>query len=327
MKTLMTAITLLVICAAGYTQDTDVPITIPGDRICIHQIVLPNVIIQLDSSIANYTLISHPTTGAPLFVPSGNGRGGSGPVTKPPPCGYKFTTDDPGRSGCEYVTVNGKLANGDDFSITAQVYVYQGTSTTDKAKDISDEFNKQSDNHGSDPIVSSAAQGSLIVQPAAGCKVTSQEWSNGSAEEDNEAEELDGIESQSLNNCKNSIIYRINASTTRGTPAGIKCDRSGVSSISIGCGPYKIITFVQSTDTNLAILQRLQDGLNFLLLTNKIGVDEENNHWIVWENPYKRARFGTNDLGLTNILVTDKSTPSIIGKQTVKVGNYIITLW
>ena len=217
-----------------------------------------------------------------------------------PSCGYEVIVSMPTKSGCEYVTFHGVDKDGKPFSVTAQVYIYEGTSETKKAKDISNELNAQSIK-----IVSSAAKGRAIVQPAAGGKITSAEWDSGSGEEDNELNKL------YCDKCQ------VSASRIKGTSVGL--DSQGEpSSIMVGLGNCKVQTYVEPNETPVAILARLKQGLSYLGITAKIGFDADGTCWLVWNNPYRKTRFGSNDLGISHMIVADSLAPTL-DEHTVKV--------
>jgi hypothetical protein len=225
-------------------------------------------------------------------------------------CGYDATVSDPTKNGCEYVTFNGKDKDGKDFSITAQVYIYAGTTTENKAKEISDELNAQSDSTTNDPVVSSAAKGKFTVQPAAGGKITSAEWSNGSGEENNELNEL---------------VCKVSATKIKGISTGLN-SMGEPSSIMIGLGKYKVQTFIAPNEDHALIMERLKHGLTFLGIKAKLGFDSEGVCWLVWDNPYYKTRFGSNDTGISHMIVSDHSAPSLTDQiQNVTVGRYYIS--
>lgn len=303
--------------------DTDLPdIFTPGDLDGLGSIIGP---CQLVSLAFDGIIITRadPDMDFPdiwLPIPTGNGSSPGGPVTTPPPIGYKFTMDDPTKSGCEYVTVNGTLSDGTEFSITAQVYIYGNTPSGEKAVEVSDEFNSQSDNHPSDPIEASAAKGSVVVQPAAGCKVTSSEWSNGSGEEDNETEELHG---PNQSGTKTQTIFHMAATKLSGIPVGTT-GNGDPSVISAGCGPWKIETYVAANDTHYGILKRLKKGMKFVGLNAMIGTDQEGHYVLVWSSPFNKSKFGGTDYGLNNLLLIDKDIQVLKPFETISVGRLAV---
>jgi len=323
---LFVVIACCAMCTVSAQSDTNgIPdIFLPEQLVTIEQVILPGVVIEFTANPLDYRIVSDPVTGVQMLVPAGTGDGnpaGGGQITPPPPCGYKFNCDDAGKSGTEYVTVNGKLADGTPFSLTAQVYISGNTKAGEKAVEIEGAFNNASDNHPADPIVASAAKGSVVVQPAAGCKVTSSEWNNGSGEEDNSTDTLNGPEQQQTKNSTCSLA----ASTIRGTPAGISCKHPGTSYAAVGCGPFMVKTFVDRSDTALQILNRLSDGLDWVKINNHIGIDTKGEYWLVWEDVFLKARFGTDDLGINDVLLTEMYAPLLKGKTSYNVGNYIIS--
>lgn len=253
----------------------------------------------------------------PLTVPNASG-GGDGPMTKPPGCGYQGTVSDPTKSGCDYVTFSGTDKDGNSFSVTAQVYFPKGTPTGEKCKEISNELNNQSDNTTNDPIVSSAAPstGTFIVQPAAGGKITSAEWDNGSGEENNSLEEIFGPDKE-----------KTSGTRIKGFPTGVNSNGEP-SSIMIGMGRIKVHTYLEVNENHVAILSRLKYGLTFLGIEAKLGFDSSGVHWLIWDNPSLKSRMGSNDTGIDHMIVSDRSAPSLKeNKNPMKVGRYDISFF
>jgi len=313
--------------------DEAMPYISPMSTVDMVVYVLPNCLITYavdpDIDIADIwlptPLMSDPDASFPdIFLPStsdGNSAPG-GQMTPPPPCGYKGTVDDPTKSGCDYVTFNGTDKDGNSFSVCAQVYFPKGTPTAEKAQEITNELNRQSDNTTNDPIVAQSApsKGTFVVQPAAGGKITSAEWDNGSGEEDNTLDEMNSPDKANTSGSK-----------LNGIPSGMTSDGEA-SFIMMGFGRWKVFTFIEPFEQHVTILSRLEYGLTFMGLRAKIGYDTQTlENWLVFDNPFYRMRMGCNDTGLNPKNVSDSETPSLTpkseGVQTVKVGRYEISLF
>jgi len=245
-----------------------------------------------------------------IWLPS-NTSNPSGQMTKPPPVGYQVVVSPPTMSGCEYVTFTGKDSSGKDFAIAAQVYIFENTSTGEKAQEIATELEAQSNNNSKDPIKAEAKDGSLTVKADNGSTLTSAEWDNGSGEQDNELNE-ESIEQKK----------KTSATCVKGSPTGVSFD-GDASFLMIGVDRFRIYTYVAKNECKFSILSRLKYGLTFLGIKAELGFDSESACWLVWVSDHDRCRFGSNDTGISHTIISSHEALSL--KDMVKVGRYDIS--